>query len=323
MHDLDPPPAKLDLSRDTEVAAFLRGLEAKTGSHSYTLRNYRQALQCFADWHVLTRGNAPDWLPLQRDDFRAYLRYLGRRGLGHAAIALRFSGIRAFYRHLQTNGKVASMPIQGLTLPKPPKRLPRFLTIEQMTALLESPLKLVPQQATEVQRSSAFANAVRDQAILEMIYSCGLRISELCGLNVEDIDEPERIIRVRGKGKKERLVPVGEAALKALHRYWALLPKLPSAPEPVFRSHPDQSNPMPPRTVQARLKRHLLGAGLDPSLTPHKLRHSYATHLLDAGADLRSVQELLGHQHLATTQVYTHVTTERLKRAYDDAHPRA
>ena len=156
-----------------------------------------------------------------------------------------------------------------------------------------------------------------------MIYSCGLRISELCGLRVEDIDFNEQIVRVRGKGKKERLVPVGAPALQAIQNYWAKLLEPPLAVQPVFRADTRRAGPLSPLQLSRRLKTYLKFAGLDPGLTPHKLRHSYATHLLDAGADLRSVQELLGHAHLITTQVYTHVTTERLKKAYDAAHPRA
>jgi integrase/recombinase XerC len=163
----------------------------------------------------------------------------------------------------------------------------------------------------------------RDTAILETIYSCGLRISELCGLRAEDLDWSERLVRVRGKGRKERLVPIGEPALKAIENYWSVLPQRPAGTEAIFQSHSIKTGPLSPGLLQQRLKKYLLLAGLDPHLTPHKLRHSYATHLLDAGADLRSVQELLGHAHLVTTQVYTHVTTDRLKRAYDAAHPRA
>lgn len=162
----------------------------------------------------------------------------------------------------------------------------------------------------------------RDVAILETIYSCGLRISELCGLRTQDLDWQERLVRVGGKGKKERLVPIGEPALGAIKNYWALLSP-PGAESPVFLANAASRRPVSPRDLQLRLKKYLALAGLDPGLTPHKLRHSYATHLLDAGADLRSVQELLGHAHLVTTQVYTHLTTERLKKAYDRAHPRA
>ena len=160
-------------------------------------------------------------------------------------------------------------------------------------------------------------------AVLETIYSCGLRISELCGLVANDIDWNERLVRVRGKGKKERLIPIGRPALEAIRTYWSLLPQTPAGESPVFLATPKKRAPISHRHLQLRLKKHLATAGLDPSLTPHKLRHSYATHLLDSGADLRSVQELLGHAHLVTTQVYTHLTTERLKRAYDAAHPRA
>jgi site-specific recombinase XerD len=160
-------------------------------------------------------------------------------------------------------------------------------------------------------------------AILETIYSCGLRVSELCGLNAEDVDWPGQLVRVRGKGKKERLVPIGQPALEAIERYWRLLPRPPTGAAPVFQSENKARTPVRPGMIARRLKHYLALAGLDPALTPHKLRHSFATHLLEAGADLRSVQELLGHAHLVTTQVYTHVSTERLKRAYDAAHPRA
>ena len=164
---------------------------------------------------------------------------------------------------------------------------------------------------------------LRDVAILETIYSCGLRISELCDLRAEDIDWSEELVRVRGKGKKERQQPIGEHALAAIRRYWEALPQPASGNSPVFLANERNQRTMYPRLLQMRLKRYLEIAKLDPGLTPHKLRHSYATHLLDAGADLRSVQELLGHAHLVTTQVYTHLTTDRLKRAYDKAHPRA
>jgi integrase/recombinase XerC len=164
---------------------------------------------------------------------------------------------------------------------------------------------------------------LRDVAVLETIYSCGLRVSELCGLRVKDMDWSEQLVRVRGKGKKERLVPIGKPALEAIESYWSTLKPPPSGESPVFFAETKKNTTLQPVQLSRRLKQYLVIAGLDPGLSPHKLRHSYATHLLDAGADLRSVQELLGHAHLITTQVYTHVTTERLKKAYDAAHPRA
>ena len=193
-----------------------------------------------------------------------------------------------------------------------------------MEALLVAPLLplATPKKPTAGRPVSA-SICYRDVAILETIYSCGLRVSELCGLLAGDLDWPERLVRVRGKGKKERLLPVGEPALQAIHNYWGTLKRPPTALEPVFFAETRRVAPVRPLQLSRRLKKYLALAGLDPGLTPHKLRHSYATHMLDAGADLRSVQELLGHAHLVTTQVYTHVTTERLKKAYDAAHPRA
>jgi integrase/recombinase XerC len=205
--------------------------------------------------------------------------------------------------------------------------LPQYLTVPQMLALLKAPMELPGAPCAETRQRAGRpvepSVPYRDVAILETIYSCGLRISELCGLRAEDVDWQGQMLRVRGKGKKERLVPIGSPALQAVQLYWARLPTPPAGPAPVFLASAKTDRPLQPRIVQRRLKLYLAAAGLDPHLTPHKLRHSYATHLLDAGADLRSVQELLGHAHLATTQVYTHVTTERLKRAYDEAHPRA
>ena len=321
-------------ARDAPVAdewidRFARHLTADRGVSPYTLRNYSQTLNEFVRWHQQERQQPPAWRSLQRDDFRAYLRHLGRNNLSRAAIQLRFSALRTFYKFLVRRALVEGSPIKNISLPKPEKRLPRFLTREQMLALLHAPDRIErsrPSDPKVRQRGGRPVEATtpeRDKAILETIYSCGLRISELCGLLVEDINRNEQLVRVRGKGRKERLVPIGAPALQAIEHYWKLLPRRPALTEPAFLRSAKSCEPMFPRTLQLRLKRYLEIAGLDPHLTPHKLRHSYATHLLDAGADLRSVQELLGHAHLVTTQVYTHVTTERLKQAYDRAHPRA
>ena len=348
---------------DVWIERFRSHLATDRGASSYTQRNYAQALSEFAQWHLEERKQPAAWDKLERDDFRAYLRFLGRHKLGRAAIQLRFSALRTFYKFLIRQGMVSASPIKNISLPKLEKRLPKFLTPKQMEELLEAPLKILPQaeNSDTTQDSSpatgalhetapGYGNAVddrqtaasptsvanrptlnpdvvtncfRDIAILETIYSCGLRISELCGLQAADIDANERLVRVRGKGKKERLVPIGNHALDAISRYWTLLREAPAGASPAFMSSPKKGGPVCPRTFQLRLKKYLAIAGLDPAVTPHKLRHSYATHMLDAGADLRSVQELLGHAHLVTTQVYTHLTTERLKRAYDQAHPRA
>ena len=325
---------------DEWMDRFLGHLRTERGVSPHTLRNYSHALNEFHRWHQEEKGAPPSWTALQRDDFRNYLRHLGRRKLGRAAVQLRFSALRTFYKFLARRGAIEHSPMKNLTMPAREKRLPRFLTVKQMLDLLQAPGREAgPADGGERKADPGEAGAreswrrrgrpversvpARDVAILETIYSCGLRISELCALRVEDIHWNEQLVRVRGKGKKERVVPIGAPALRAIGGYWELRGARPGGSEPVFFRSESSNEPMSPRTLQHRLKRHLATAGLDPKLTPHKLRHSYATHLLDAGADLRSVQELLGHAHLATTQVYTHVTTERLKKAYDEAHPRA
>jgi len=314
---------------------FLVHLATDRGASVYTQRNYRQALVEFSRWHQEERSAFADksasarqavaWEKLQRDDFRNYLRFLGRQNLSRAAIQLRFCALRTFYKFLIRNGIIEVSPIKNLALPKQGRRLPKYLTRQQILDLLAAPVKLLATQKQEkgLGRPVSARVCLRDIAVLETIYSCGLRVSELCGLLVEDIDWNEQLVRVRGKGKKERLVPIGEPAVKAIQNYWRTLKQPPSGHAPVFFTETRKSAPLQPVQLSRRLKQYLAIAGLDPGLTPHKLRHSYATHMLDAGADLRSVQELLGHAHLVTTQVYTHVTTERLKKAYDAAHPRA
>jgi integrase/recombinase XerC len=310
--------------QDEWIGKFLAHLATDRGASIYTQRNYLQAVTEFFRWHVSERKSAPVWEKLQRDDFRAFVRFLGRNNLSRAATQLRFSALRTFYKFLMRRGIVESLPIKNLSLPKPEKRLPKFLTKQQMEALLIAPFELLKIQKTKkAGRPVSQAAALRDVAVLETIYSCGLRVSELSGLRVDDIDWGEQIVRVRGKGKKERLVPIGRPALMAIQDYWNTFKQPPGGASPVFFTETKKRAPLGSCSIARRLKQFLIIAGLDPGLTPHKLRHSYATHLLDAGADLRSVQELLGHAHLVTTQVYTHVTTERLKKAYDAAHPRA
>jgi site-specific recombinase XerD len=326
---MKPDPIETNsLATDKWITRFLSHLATDRGASVYTQRNYRQALDEFCAWHRQERGQMPVWDKLQRDDFRAYLRFLGRRtkeqSLGRSSIQLRFSALRTFYRFLIRHGATSGSPIKNIDLPKTSRRLPAFLTVQQMVELLKAPLKPLSLKK-EKGRGRPITESIcyRDVAVLETIYSCGLRVSELCGLRAEDIDWGERQVRVRGKGRKERLLPIGEPALRAINDYWGTLSQAPAGAAPAFLSERRKPTPIAPYVLQHRLKKHLATAGLDPHLTPHKLRHSYATHLLDAGADLRSVQELLGHAHLATTQVYTHLTTERLKKAYDAAHPRA
>ena len=317
-----PEPKQNSLSPADWPGQFFRFLSNEKDASVYTQRNYRQALDEFEQWYRDTNESPVRWSELERNDFRLFLRQLGRRELSQAAIRLRFSALNSFYKFLMRRGLVESSPVKDVTLPKPAKRLPQFLTIDQMNALLDAPMReLSVKDGTK--RKVSQVPSLRDRAILETIYSCGLRIGEICRMLAGEIEPDDLVVNVHGKGKKERQVPIGRAAVEAIRLYWERLAKPPALDEPVFFASEKKRSAIYPRLVQLRLKKYLTICGLDPTLTPHKLRHSYATHMLDAGADLRSVQEMLGHANLTTTQVYTHVTTERIKRAYDEAHPRA
>ncbi|MEO0055704.1 MAG: hypothetical protein RLZZ50_1651 [Verrucomicrobiota bacterium] len=283
----------------------------------YTLRNYRQALEDFVRWRreALGEGSAgrefTGLTPRAMRDFVIEAQgRMGRRTLHNHASAL-----RAFFKYWMRQGRVQKNPLLGLALPKLEKRLPQFLTEKQMKELLDGPLRLV-----ENGTASPFI-AWRDRLAMELLYGAGLRVSELTGLNYGNLEAEGAIARVLGKGKKERLCPLGKVAAAVLAKWRREFARDtgPDAPVLVEASHQRMSD----RAVQLMLKRYLALAGLPLDLTPHKLRHSYATHLLNAGADLRLVQELLGHASLNTTQVYTHVTVARLKEVYQMAHPRA
>ncbi len=301
----DKPAPELPAT-DPLVAEFLQRLTAERNASPNTTRNYAGALAHFTAWFLETRNTPPGWTALGRDDFRSYLRHISLKKFDRATIQLRFSALRSFYRHLVREGLLEASPIRGLSLPKLARRLPRFMTEQQVRALLEAPAHLASPpggKETDAARRKRRFECARDTAILETIYSCGLRISELCGLRVTDIAFEEQTLLVLGKGRKERLVPVGEPALRSIREFWKACGVGAEPGAAAFPAKADSAEAIRPVTVQARLKRYLAHAGLDPKLTPHKLRHSFATHLLDHGADLRSVQELLGHQNLATTQV--------------------
>ena len=315
---------------------FLEFMQNERAASKYTLRNYRSALEEFADWHAETTGKSPDWIALKRENFRAYLRFLGVKGLNRSAIRVRFAALRSFYKYLIRRNTLQNSPVKNITLPKADKKLPRFLTVEQTAALLDTPFQILAEEtkkyenldpATKDKRLDAFHKSIhalwRDQAILETLYSSGLRISELCNLTVHDISFSKQSLHVFGKGKKERIIPIGSYALDAIKKYWEQVEFHPQDADPVFWSGPSKPVALSPRIIELNLKKYLAKAGLDPELTPHKLRHSFATHILSAGGDLRSVQELLGHSSISTTQIYTHITIERLKQVYAQSHPRA
>ena len=296
---------------DALVDGFLSHLRAERDASPLTLRNYASAIEAYRVWHDTKYKATVDWVRIDAFQVRSYLVHLSEHHYDRATIHLKMSALRSYFRWLVRSDRLKQNPVVGLTLPKLHRKLPKFLTIQQIDSLLNMPL-------ADKQPKHQLA-VHRDKAILETLYSGGLRIHELTGLNDDDLNVLGEVVRVRGKGKKERLTPLGAPAIAAVQKYLELRPR--RAPGPLFANR--LGGRLTPRSVQRMLKKYLIAAGLDPSLTPHKLRHSFATHLLDAGADLRSVQELLGHANLSTTQIYTHITPERLKKVYEKAHPRA
>lgn len=287
---------------------FFRHLELERHVSARTLLNYRHALVRFRE--CMTR--IPGWLELGPQHFRQYLVQCAKDGLAKPTIRLHFSALRTFYRFLMVNAGLMTNPLKGIQLPKLGRRLPVVLNASQVEELLSAPLR-VPKQ-----RQAPEWQPLRDAAILEMFYSSGLRLSELAGLDVESIDVFSESVRVLGKGRKERVVPVGLPALDAVQRYRHSA-QIHSGP--LFLSKLRKRIGV--AAIWSMLQRYLKHTSIPLKVSPHKLRHSFATHLLDAGADLRSVQSLLGHSSLSTTQIYTHVTVERLRKAYEEAHPRA
>jgi integrase/recombinase XerC len=307
---------------DKAVTEFLQQMEHGKAASPNTVRNYRQALR---EFKATVPGKS--WWELRPVDFKTYLYRLAReQKLGPGTVRLRFAALRTFYKQALREGKISSNPVADLPLPKMPRRLPVFLNQEQVLALLDAPRLLWAKEEKrraaggkkKSRRSAQNWQMLRDVAWLELFYSAGLRLSELAGLQRHSVDLKQGTVRVLGKGRKERLCPLGEPAVRAVEAY---LEACPFEGDALFVSA--QGRQLNGRTIQLAFKRYLAAAGLDAKLTPHKLRHSFATHLLDHGADLRSVQELLGHSQLTTTQIYTSVSVERLKRVYDRAHPRA
>jgi integrase/recombinase XerC len=243
---------------------------------------------------------------------REFLAYLYGQNYTKSTTARKLATLRSFYKFLIRRGLVSVNPLSTIRTPKQDKRLPKCLDLEQVQKLLDAP-------------GDGDLLAARDKAMLEVLYSSGIRVSELVELEMADMDLQEGVLRVRGKGRKDRLTPIGSQAIKALQRYFELRNADPRLAQQtagrVFLNKHGQS--LSTRSVRRKLDKYLVQAGLDPGISPHTLRHSFATHLLNNGADLRSVQELLGHQSLSTTQIYTHLSTGRMKEAYDGAHPRA
>ena len=291
--------------RDPLAEEFLRYFGVEKNASSRTLKAYRQALTAFR------AENKTPWKKCTVDDFRDYLFAIMKRGQARSYVRLQFSALRTLYQFLAARKGLRRNPVREVQLPKIEKKLPLVLTRQQIEELLAAPTRVAKNRAAPVWMP------LRDVAIMELFYS-GLRLSELAALDVADVDLFTESIRVLGKGRKERVCPVGLPALEAISRYRAT-GNVHSGPLFINKARRRIST----RSIWLILKRYLRHTSIPISISPHKLRHSFATHLLDRGADLRSVQALLGHASLSTTQIYTHVTVERLKKAYADAHPRA
>ncbi len=293
-------------NRDALADEFLRYLTIERNASPRTLKAYREALGAFR------AKNKTPWKKCTVDDFRDYLFAIMKRGQARSYVRLQFSALRTFYQFLSARKGLRTNPVREVLLPKIDKKLPLVLTRQQIDELLAAPLKIDKNRAAPVWMP------LRDVAIMELFYSSGLRLSELAALNVADVDLYTESVRVLGKGRKERICPVGLPALETISRYRAAA-NVHAGPLFINKSRRRMST----RSIWLVLKRYLRHTSIPISISPHKLRHSFATHMLDRGADLRSVQALLGHASLSTTQIYTHVTVERLKKAYADAHPRA
>jgi site-specific recombinase XerD len=293
--------------RDRHTAEFFRALEVERNASPRTVANYRHALT-----HFRAAIPTPGWHDLTADHFRRYLFQIAKAGMAKPTQRLHFAALRTFYKFLAERHGLKTNPLKEVLLPKLDRKLPVVLTTKQIDELLTAPLRL------DKQKQAPAWMPARDAAILELFYSSGLRLAELVSLDVKSIDVFSESVRVLGKGRKERIVPVGAPALAAIQHY-----RQQARVEvgPLFISKVRRR--LTAANVWLLIQRYLRHTSIPVKISPHKLRHSFATHLLDAGADLRSVQSLLGHASLSTTQIYTHVTVERLRKAYDSAHPRA
>ncbi len=293
--------------------AFLRYLRVERNASELTLKSYGEDLAALEAYLAeACGGQAPPPEQITTVLLRGYVAHLHSQSYAKATIARRLASLRSFFRFGGREGWCQGNPAKPLRNPRGARKLPHFLTSDEVGRLLETP-------------PGNQSMGLRDRAILETMYSAGLRVSEVVGLNDRDMDFAADIVRVRGKGRRERLAPIGSFAVRAV-RHWLDVRKLkagekPGPAAPVFVNKFGRR--LTTRSVGRMLEKYLKVTGLDARTTPHTLRHSFATHLLDRGADIRSVQELLGHKSLMTTQIYTHVSTTRLREVYERAHPRA
>ncbi len=315
---------------DPCVEHFIQYLEGEKNASEHTISSYLIDIRQYCEIIWGEEAQSPyKWAEADRFSARKFLVFFQKLELAPTTTGRKLSALRSFYKFLLREEYVELNPFSGLSLPKKGSYLPQILSVNEIGKLLDAPAKYAETQQTKNPKVRLWREymVARDTAILELLYSTGMRINELVTLPEERIDILSGVARVRGKGKKERLCPLGSPAIRTLMKnlelrenVWLLEGKR-SARSPVFLNK--NGGPVGARSIERMMKKYVLFCGLNAELTPHSLRHSFATHLLDAGADLRSVQELLGHASLSTTQIYTHVSVERLKEVYQRAHPRA
>jgi len=294
-----------------EIGSFLSYLRAERNASPLTLKSYREDLLSLTEY-LQSRNGPTDPAEISTLDLRGYVARLHEAGYAKSTIGRQLAALRSFFRFGQREGWASSNPAQPLRNPRKNRKLPHFLSSDEIQKLLDAP-------------PASSRSGLRDRAILEVFYSAGLRVSELVAANDGDVDLPSGVMRVRGKGRRERIAPLGSYASEAIEKWRAVRELAEDIPQgrdaPLFTNRFGRR--LTTRSVGRMIEKYLAAAGLDQRTTPHTLRHSFATHLLDRGADIRSVQELLGHKSLVTTQIYTHVSTANLRAAYEKAHPRA
>ena len=314
---------------DAALSEFVRYLEGEKDASTHTIQNYLIDIRQFCEKKWGADARAPfAWVEVDRYDARAYLIHFQKMDMAPTTTARKLSAMRSFYHFLVRSNRVDKNPFNGLSSPRKGRNLPKVLSADEAVRLLEAPVQMseIGELDTPARKAWKGYAGMRDRAILELLYSTGMRVNELVELTESQLDLIGGSARVRGKGKKERLCPLGSFAIKALREAMRVRDDVrllhswePVDPCPLFLNR--KGGALSVRSVERMIKKYVLACGLNPELTPHSLRHSFATHMLNEGAELRVVQELLGHASLSTTQIYTHVSIERLKEVYDRAHP--
>ncbi len=316
---------------DPVVTGFVNYLEVERNASRHTISAYLQDISQFIEYvrdpSEKEKDMPVDWTGIDRFQARGFLMEFQRCGSAPATTGRKLASLRSFFKFMERESQISVNPFSGLHAPKKARNLPDVLSVDEVDRLLAAPERIFDRMRGESKTVDALKAyfALRDQALLEVLYSTGARVSEVAGMTEKDMDLLSGFVTVRGKGKKERLcalgVPAGRVLRKTLASAEMIWGSGRKAAIPLFRNK--RGEPITPRSIERMMKKYLAEAGLSHEFSPHALRHSFATHLLDAGADLRSVQELLGHASLSTTQIYTHVTIERLKKVYQNSHPHA